>query len=231
MLSGTQGTGKGSLVSDVLTPLIGEEYVCATDLPALQGDFNGFIEGKLLVLIDESEASELRERRKVMARLKRLVTERSIQINRKGQNQYTALNRANFILASNKYDPVEVDAGDRRFNVAPRQEQKILDKFGGPMTRKEITEGVRSELYEFAGYLLSRKADTELASIPIHTEDRERLKDLTISTAQNIANKLREGNLEFFVDYWPAERRTAFVRTLDRPTRSTDVLTHTRRSI
>ena len=143
VLSGTQGTGKGSLFSDVLAPLIGEEHVCDTDLPALQGDFNGFIEGKLLVLIDESEASELRERRKVMARLKRLVTERSIQINRKGQNQYSALNRANFILASNKHDPVEVDAGDRRFSVAPRQEQKILDKWGGPMTLKEITRSTQ----------------------------------------------------------------------------------------
>ena len=159
VLSGEQGTGKGTLFHHILTPLLGRNHTRAIELSDFRGDFNEFMESCQLIFIDESQASEICDRVKVMGTLKKHISEQTITIHRKHCNRYTANNRANFILASNKHNPVDVDRGDRRFNVAPRQERQLVKD--NIMTIEEIEVGLR-KVHAFAGYLLHREANREL---------------------------------------------------------------------
>ena len=67
------------------------------------------------------------------------------------------------------------------------------------MSEREI-ESLSGELHAFAGYLLQRTADKNLAMTPVSTEEHERLQELTTTSAQEIADAIRSGKLSYFVD-------------------------------
>lgn len=203
--SGIEGTGKGVLFHRILSPLLGKNHTMAVKIADFQSDFNEFMENCQLIMIDESQSSDLRDRDKVMQALKSLVSEETITVHRKHCNRYKADNRANFIVASNKHDPIKVDRSNRRFNIAPRQEHPLIKTklIDGIMTSEEIDEGLGRELYAFAGYLLNRQADRELLLSPVQTEAQERLKELSSTTGETIAYNLQNGNLAYFVENWP----------------------------
>ncbi len=53
VLQGTQGTGKGLLMHNILTPLFGYENVAAKRMEELESQFTEFMENKFIVFIDE----------------------------------------------------------------------------------------------------------------------------------------------------------------------------------
>jgi hypothetical protein len=76
---------------------------------------------------------------------------------------------------------------------------------------------VECELRDFAGYLLTRNADRSLAATPVLTAERHRLQELTRDTGEHVADKIKSGDLQFFIDNMPeCEDRPAF-----------ELLTHT----
>src|SRR3546814_15715375 len=82
--------------------------VCSSDLRVNAkelGDsgskFTGWLDRKLLVVIEEVHVSD---RRNLIDALKPLITDDRVEIQRKGVDQFTADNRANFIMTSNHRD-------------------------------------------------------------------------------------------------------------------------------
>lgn len=193
VLSGTEGTGKGLLFHRVLTPLLGANYCRMMQLRTFEKEFNGFIESSLLIMINESEISAVdRNRSQVMAAIKELITDPIITVRRLYTDHYRVENASNFIIASNKFDGIEVASGDRRFNVAPRQEVKL------PFKKDGIEKRIEAELQDFANYIMSRPAVEEVAASIIETEDREELHALSVTGPDQVAEAIRMGNIDFF---------------------------------
>jgi hypothetical protein len=193
VLSGTEGTGKGLLFHRVLTPLLGSTYCRMVQLRTFEKEFNLFMESSLIVMINESEISAVdRHRAQVMAAIKELITDPVISIRRMYADSYKTLNAANFIIASNKFDSIEIAAGDRRFNVAPRQEEKL------PYPKDSIEQQIAAELQDFANYIMYRPAQESLAASIIETDERTDLHSLSVTGPDQVAEAIRKGDIDFF---------------------------------
>ena len=203
ILHGTQGTGKGVLFNNIITPILGEASTFRTILPALETEFNSFMEESLVVMLDETQVSELNKKSAAMSNLKQYITDSRVQIRRMRTDPYVVENCTNFLIFSNKYDPIQVDSSDRRMNVAPRQEIPLLKV----MTSKEI-DAIQAELQLFTSYLNCYVIDADQVGEVFQSEERTRLQDLTQDSGEEVAERLRTGDLAFFIENAPDHEDT-----------------------
>jgi hypothetical protein len=184
-------------------PILGRDYVARATLPVFEKEFNAFMEQSLLVFVDEIRLKDLKSASQALSNLKQLITDHEISIRRMRTDPYMVTNHANFIFASNHYDSMEIDPSDRRFLVAPRQE--------APLTRAlsiaTIESDISGELPAFASYLFGRTADLQLARRMYHSSERQRLKHLTRTASDEVADAIREGDAGFFVFEAPDKDR------------------------
>mmetsp|Transcript_10581 Transcript_10581/g.32540 ORF Transcript_10581/g.32540 Transcript_10581/m.32540 type:complete len:1148 (-) Transcript_10581:145-3588(-) len=112
VLRSRPGRGKGVVV-ELLKKVLGANAIFQpSNVDDLLGQFTAQVEGKLLVFLDEMVwAGSPRE----MGKLKQLVTEPTLRINRKNQPVYYVQNAINLLMASNEPWVVAVGAGARRF--------------------------------------------------------------------------------------------------------------------
>ena len=112
MLHGVQGSGKGAFVHPFLK-LFGAHGVSFTsDRPF--GRFNYLLLGRLFVFADE--AVFLLDGKNADA-MKGLITEEYIEIEEKNLPTIKAKNHAAYVLATNRRDPIRLEARDRRISV------------------------------------------------------------------------------------------------------------------
>lgn len=199
LLSGTQGTGKGLFFTHIMIPLLGRDYVSRATLPMFEKEFNSFIEHSLLIFVDEIRLKELKQSSVALSNLKQYITEDVLPIRKMRTDPYLVDNHANFVFASNHYDSMEIDPSDRRFLVAPRQEEPLSTV----VSLERIDHHISEELDEFASYLCGREADLQLARSMYHSSERQRLKHLTRNASDEVADALRTGDFEFFIDEAP----------------------------
>jgi hypothetical protein len=199
ILQGTQGTGKGMLFHQILTPLFGAANVSAKRMEELESEFTGFMENKFIVFIDEIEQGSSLYHSKITAKLKNLIAEPTISIRKMYSPPYMAKNYANMIFASNKSDPVYVAPDDRRFNVGPYQNQKLK------ITSTEV-DNIANEVNAFAAYLLQYPADPNLARSPLNNQARETLINISMTAIDTISNAINDGDIETLWDHLPTEK-------------------------
>lgn len=114
-LKGPQGAGKSSIIDDFM-----RHYVIGLDLcyqggsSPLKNQFNSELSGKLLVLFEELENMGKAEWMAVSCKLKRQITSKTIQIERKGKDVRDETNLNNYCLVSNT-DAIQDDDGRRYF--------------------------------------------------------------------------------------------------------------------
>ena len=203
LLSGTQGTGKGLFFMNILMPILGRDYVARATLPTFEQQFNAFMERSLIVFVDEIRLKDLKNASAALSNLKQLITDHEISIRRMRTDPYMVTNHANFIFASNHYDSMEIDPSDRRFLVAPRQEKPLTQA----LSIASIESDISAELAGFASYLFGRTADLQLARRMYHSSERQRLKHLTRTASDEVADAIREGDAGFFVFEAPDKDR------------------------
>lgn len=192
---GTQGTGKGVLFHQIITPLLGEANVVSKRMEELESEFTGYMENKFVVFIDEIEAGKSLYHSKVTAKLKNLIVEPMISIRRMYTPAYMAPNYANMIFASNKPASVEIAPDDRRFNVGPYQTQPIQ------LTATEVDVDIPAELTDFFAFLKQYKADPDRARKPLISAARSTLIDISRTAIDTVSDALLSGNLEFFWEH------------------------------
>lgn len=192
---GTQGTGKGVLFHQIITPLLGEVNVVSKRMEELESEFTGYMENKFIVFIDEIEAGKSLYHSKVTAKLKNLIVEPTISIRRMYTPAYMAPNYASMIFASNKPASVEIAPDDRRFNVGPYQSTPIQ------LTATEVDVDIPKELEEFFAYLKQYKADPDRARKPLISAARSTLIDISRTAIDTVSDALLSGNLEFFWEH------------------------------
>lgn len=199
VMQGTQGTGKGLLMHNILTPLFGYENVAAKRMEELESQFTEFMENKFIVFIDEIESGKSLYHAKVTAKLKNLIVEPMISIRNMYRPAYLAPNFASMIFASNKPSSVEVAPDDRRFNVGVYQENKIQ------ITGPEIDQ-IDQELGEFYAYLMHYPADPDRARTPLISQSRSTLIDISRTAIDTISDALLKGDLQTLWDHLPSQK-------------------------
>ncbi len=192
---GTQGTGKGVLFHQIITPLLGEVNVVSKRMEELESEFTGYMENKFIVFIDEIEAGKSLYHSKVTTKLKNLIVEPTISIRRMYTPAYMAPNYASMIFASNKPASVEIAPDDRRFNVGPYQSTPIQ------LTATEVDVDIPAELTDFYAFLKQYKADPDRARKPLISAARSTLIDISRTAIDTVSDALLSGNLEFFWEH------------------------------
>jgi hypothetical protein len=126
-VSKATGTGKGFLFFDILNPLYGgDKNAPSIDASTLASKYNSFMLSQLL-LVDEVHTATYFEQYAMMARLKRYITEPSIDHEEKFVSRRNMPNYANLYMTSNfPNDALRLDEDDRRFFIldAPDEEGK-----------------------------------------------------------------------------------------------------------
>lgn len=199
VLQGTQGTGKGLLMHNILTPLFGYENIAAKRMEELESQFTEFMENKFIVFIDEIESGKSLYHAKVTAKLKNLIVEPMISIRNMYRPAYLAPNFASMIFASNKPSSVEVAPDDRRFNVGVYQENRLQ------ITGPEINQ-IDQELGEFYAYLMHYPADPDRARTPLISQSRSTLIDISRTAIDTISDALLKGDLQTLWDHLPSQK-------------------------
>ena len=150
-LKSKQGAGKG-IVLEFLHKIIGEAHYCQnSNANSLFGNFNGVLEGKILVNLDEAfwggdKALE--------GQVKNKVTEKKQYINKKNKEEYCVDDYSNYIITTNNDWFAGVDAGDRRHYCL-----ELNNEYAGINTKriKDYHKKVRDScVMSFANILYTR---------------------------------------------------------------------------
>lgn len=194
VLHGVPGTGKGLLYNYIIRPIFGHDYCQTKQIRDLRSNFNGWMEHALFINVDETNTNDAgREESAVIEALKMWITDPIISIEAKNQNARMANSFSNFIFTSNDFGALPIQQGDRRFNVAPRQEQRIaLDD--------TCLEAIGSELQHFAGFLKGYNVVESLATESLENEAKSTLREVARTSIDDFIYAAMQGDLEYFVD-------------------------------
>lgn len=139
VITGDQGTGKGTFI-ELLSAIFGKGYVFQVSNP--DHLFGTHSLGRQNALITVGNELDLRGTARYEGIIKSAITDVEMTVNPKNINQYTIHSCDDFIITTNKHDPIPVDTDskDRRFFVT----QSANDWVG--KTYQEWTE-LRSKLF------------------------------------------------------------------------------------
>ena len=197
ILTGVPGTGKGLFVHKVLKNLFGESQVPMRSLENIEEQFNLYMRTALFLAIDEFRMGDSGNSGKMADKLKHQITEPNLTIRAMRTNQIELPSYCNFIFLTNRGDAVKIEDGDRRYNVAPRQEQRIEDGFPEILTSLEELE---AELYIFAGLLQKFQVNERMAHTVLENEAKRTMKLISMSVLEEFAQAILHNNLEYFVE-------------------------------
>ncbi len=196
---GIQGTGKGKVISLILQPLLGKQNVPSIMASSLDEDFNAIMERALIVFVDEIEADMFTNAPKLESKLRRWITDPTIDIRRMRTDMYTIDSYMNLIFASNKSKPVAIPTFDRRTNVGQFQHKRFL-----PTDAQH--DGIAAELPAFAHFLQHHEADISYARQILDTEDRREIQRVSLTSVDSLALGLLNGDFEVLASAMPDER-------------------------
>jgi hypothetical protein len=195
-LRGGQGTGKGAFVRG-FGALFGVHFIHLDSTRHLTGNFNAHLHNAILVFADEAAWPGDKAG---LGALKRLVTEPTLSIERKGHDIFEVPNMIHLLLASNEEWVVPAGFDERRFVVldVPRQQQNNVTYFGAIERELHAEGGLAAMLHD----LLEWKSEVNLRAIP-GTKALFEQKQLTDNPQRRWWYQvLHDGDL------WSAENRT-----------------------
>ncbi|WEM42250.1 DUF5906 domain-containing protein [Photobacterium sp. DA100] len=112
VMKAVEGTGKGTMV-DPLAKILGPHFTHVNGHGQIAGRFNSSIANKLLVFADEVDLTDAR----VADKLKGLISEPTINLERKGIDPEPMPNYSRFIFASNREQVIKAGLRERRYLV------------------------------------------------------------------------------------------------------------------
>ena len=196
-LTGVPGTGKGLFVHKVLKPLFGEQQVPMRALENIEEHFNLYMRMALFLVVDEFRMGDSGNIGRMADKLKHQITEPSLTVRAMRSNQVELPSYCNFLFLTNRADAVKIEDGDRRYNVAPRQEHRLEDTFPSLLTKLDELD---KELYLFSGLLEKFQIDHRMAHTALDNEAKRDMKLVSMSVLEEFANAIKLSNLEYFVE-------------------------------
>jgi hypothetical protein len=200
VLHGTYGTGKGRLLR-ILQMLFGDQCI-VTSPENVSEHFNADIERAQILWIDEVTTDSW-DNEKITPKLRNWITEDTISIRGMRKDKRTANSYMGIFIAANEHNPVEIRYGDRRINVAPRQETKLENT---NWATKDIVDNdgwmyQEENLCELASALFAYKVDDNLATSPMENDAKMDVMKVTQNLPEDIVQALHQGNTSFFLEY------------------------------
>lgn len=158
-----EGAGKGSLI-ELLSRLMGYTKTLVTTTPSrdVWGSFNGLMSENFLVNLNEMSKKETIE---AEGKIKGLITDPQLTINKKGIDPYTIQSFHRFITTTNSEDPIKTKKGDRRNLIIESSNEKCNDNeyFKNLRVKLENIDVMRT-IYD---YLMSIENLNNFHSIPM----------------------------------------------------------------
>ena len=200
VLTGTQGTGKGVFYSRILRKLFGNDHVPMRYLQNMEEQFNLYMRDALFLIVDEFHmASSSSGASKMADKLKSQITEPTLTIRGMRANQKEIPSYTNYIFLTNRVDAVNIESGDRRYNIGPRQDTKLIVKYPD-MPKRLATKEIDKELYAFAGALSTFKVSQRFVEQPIDNTAKEQMRNVSMSVFDEFCQAIKDGNLPYFAD-------------------------------
>ena len=136
---------------------------------------------------------------KMADKRKNQITEPTSTIRGMRSNQVEIDNYTNFIFLTNRVDAVNIETGDRRYNIAPKQERKLIEAYPDTPGRLDNNE-IEDELWSLAGILETFKYDKRLVETPIDNTAKEQMRNVSMSIFDEFCQAVKDGKLTFFID-------------------------------
>ncbi len=197
VIHGVQGTGKGSLTDKVLKPIL-NNAVRVMNVKTLSEQYNAWLSDSLLVTVEEFKNSHADNAGQMNNRLKEYITEYYVPIRVMRKDFIDCKNYVNFIFFSNEFDAVYIEDTDRRFNVCPRQEISIMQRY--PDWKKRVEKDVPKEVEGFVRFMMEFKVDMKAATTALENDAKRRMQESSRRTQDSFVNAIRTGDLEYFVE-------------------------------
>ena len=202
VITGEQGTGKGVLCTNICTPLFGSQNTNTVSAMNISGRFTEVTDNKIMIFLDEMRREQGSDTGNVKDKLKRLITEPYLQQEKKFEGQMKIRNFSNIIITSNENIPVSIDSGDRRFNVAPRQNVPLKELYGNSSIKLThiIEEVLPEEVSVFYHYLLQYTVDINKVAFVISNSAKNQMIQGSTTTTEGFAHAYRYGDMDYFYD-------------------------------
>lgn len=184
LIHGTQGTGKGYMWENIIQPLFGEHNSKKTTIDELEDKFDAQFARKTIILIDEFRHSEAQGSKRLESKLKLMATEQNYSLRAMHKEYKEADTYYNMLFYANALDAARVDNGDRRWNIANRQERPLwmmLCEWKGIERATAMTEignmknAISDELNQLAAFFKSFEVDMAQARICLNNEAKSKV--------------------------------------------------------
>lgn len=197
VIHGVQGTGKGSLTDKVLKPIL-DQAIKIMNVKTLSEQYNAWLADSLIVTVEEFKNANADHAGQMNNRLKEYITEYYVPVRVMRKDFLSCKNYVNFIFFSNEYDAVYIEDTDRRFNVCPRQEISILQRY--PDWKKRVEKDVPKEVEHFVRFMMLFKVDMQAATTALDNKAKQKMQESSRRTQDSFVNAIRTGDLDYFVE-------------------------------
>jgi len=116
VILGKQRTGKNVYTNVLCNLLLSYSRHSVTNLEHICGKFNSSLLGKKLIIGNELQSIDANKYIN-SDRMKSVITEKNIEIERKGKDVISGTNVANFIFCSNQMNPIKIETDDHKYCV------------------------------------------------------------------------------------------------------------------
>lgn len=141
MLQGMEGNGK-TFFMRALEHAVGKQYAHFPTAEDMGEKFNAYIEGKILIGVEEIH---MEGRRSLMDRLKPLITNSSVEVRAMQTDKRMVDNATNWFFTSNHLDAIFKTRGDRRYAIFYTAQQNP-----GDLERDRLDGDYFPELWDWA---------------------------------------------------------------------------------
>jgi hypothetical protein len=196
-LGGTQGTGKQIFYTFILKPLFGDQHVQVRKLQDIEENFNAYMRDALFLIVDEFHmASANSSALKMAEKLKHEITEPNLTIRAMRTDQISQPSFTNFLFLTNRHDAITMEQDDRRYTIAPRQEQSLIEKYPDFLDNLDL---IKQELPTFANILKSWQYSKRLAETSMNNEAKGLMRQNSMSVVEEFINAVKQGDLYYFL--------------------------------
>ena len=126
LIQGQQGIGK-TWFAELLQRCLGAWNVSMPDNAEIISDYTAWAKEKSTIVIDEFDAGAAMNKRKVMDKLKPMITGNTVRIREMFRNFYPMPNCFNILAFTNHKDAAYVEEGDRRYFYVEAQDPRRID--------------------------------------------------------------------------------------------------------
>ena len=190
LIKGRQGTGKTTLVENLLRKLMGKKYIFDTcDLDKIVGKFNSALAGKFMVVLNEATGKDTYA---IIDKIKDMITRTELGLEFKGQDIINVIDYINYCITTNNLKPMPITSDDRRFQIT-----ECSDKHKGDVEYfKRLYAAIEDDniMYAFYKFLMERKLEN-------FNPERDRV----MTEAAQDLHDLNKDPVEMFLEYIHSE--------------------------